>query len=63
MPTIPAPNFLAYLQQLLGNAIPSSESDPRRTADIELPVPAKDRMPPAWSPQMERQIETFANLY
>ena len=63
MPTIPTPNFLAYLQQLLGSAIPSSESDPRRTANIDLPVAAQDRMPPAWSPQLERQIETVANRY
>lgn len=31
-----------------------------RTADIALRVPAKDRMPPAWTPQLERQIVTEA---
>ena len=53
------PNLLAYLQQLLAQDEPSSMADQQpglRTDDIALPVPARDRMPRAWSPQLERQI-------
>lgn len=54
------PNLLAYLQQLLGESAPSPAPGPRRTTDLDLPVPARDRMPPAWSPQLERQIAAAA---
>ena len=56
------PDILTYLQQLLAQPTPST-SQPKRTMDIPLSVPAQDRMPPTWSPQLERQIEAIANLY
>lgn len=55
-------DILTYLQQLLAQPTPSA-SQPKRTMDIPLSVPPQDRMPPAWSPQLERQIEAIANLY
>lgn len=55
-------DILTYLQQLLAQETPSS-SQPKRTMDIPLSVPYRDRMPSAWSPQLERQIETIAKMY
>ena len=55
------PDILTYLQQLLAQPTPSA-SQPKRTMDIPLAVPPQDRMPSTWSPQLERQIETIANL-
>lgn len=49
---MPTPDFFTYLQRLFPlNA---------RHADVELPAPPTERMPPGWSAQLERQIETHA---
>lgn len=56
---MPTPDFLAFLQQLLQSDEPASmapEQPGVRAADIPLPVPPRDQMPPAWTPQLERQI-------
>jgi len=55
MPTYP--NFLQFLRQWV---TPETVEPSRRLTDITLPMSEADRMPPAWTPQLERLIEQEA---